>query len=94
MIAHFSQTQTIPIKTFPDLKIQLQIIGERGKTHCIPLNHVDADRIGETSLFNVCCTDVGRVTKLVIRTTNESSLVNWHVDVFDVKSLSNNQTFR
>lgn len=94
MTAHFSQTQTTPTNICRDLKIQLQIIGERGKTHCIPLNHVDAERIGGTSLFNVCCTDVGRVTKLVIRTINESSLINWHVDVFDVKSLSSNQTYR
>lgn len=74
----------------------MQIIGERGKTHSIPLNHADTElnRPTKTSSFNVCCSDVGRVTKLVIRTTNESSLINWHVESLEIRALSNNQSYR
>ncbi len=74
----------------------MQIIGERAKTHFIPMNQSDSERLAatKTSLFNVCCSDVGRVTKLVIKTTNQISLINWHVETLEIKALSSNQTYK
>ena len=74
----------------------MQIIGERAKTHFIPMNQSDSERLAatKTSVFNVCCSDVGRVTKLVIKTTNQISLINWHVETLEIKALSSNQTYK
>ena len=74
----------------------MQIIGEKAKTKFIPLNlpyEAFMSPCKEIS-FNLCCSDVGRVTKIVIRTTNQESLINWHVEFIGVKAVNSLQVYK
>ena len=80
------------------LDIEIQIIGERAKTKFVPLQHSELNKFpftsGKKDVFNICASDVGRVTKLVIRVTNCESLANWFVDSLEIKALNNMQIYQ